>query len=151
MANYKQGKFIPTNKEKYVGKLNEIVYRSSWERSYMRHLDTSPNVLRWNSEEVIVPYYYPVDKKVHRYFPDMIVEYLQKDGSTKIFMVEIKPYKETLKPVQPKRKTAKAMARFKQEILTYEKNQAKWAAAREFCKAKGMTFVVLTEKELFRK
>ena len=45
---------------------------------------------------------------------------------------------------EPKRKTAK----YKADCLTYLVNQAKWKYARKWCKARGLSFVVLTEKDL---
>ena len=36
-----------------------------------------------------------------------------------------------------------------QECTTYVVNDAKWKAAKEFCRVKGWEFVILTEKELF--
>ena len=34
------------------------------------------------------------------------------------------------------------------EQSMYVKNQAKWQAATEFCKRKGLEFIILTEKHL---
>ena len=41
----------------------------------------------WNSEEVVVPYKSTVDKKLHRYFGDLLIQ--MNDKST--YLVEIKP------------------------------------------------------------
>jgi isocitrate dehydrogenase len=58
-------------------------------------------------------------------------------------VIEIKPHKQTIKPVQ-KRKTN----RFLQEAATYAINQEKWRAADLFCKEHGWQFKVLTEKDI---
>ena len=44
----------------------------------------------WNSEEVVVPYKSTVDKKLHRYFVDLLIQ--MNDKST--YLVEIKPKKK---------------------------------------------------------
>ena len=61
-----KGKFKPHNPGKYVGNSLNIVYRSLWELRFMRYLDSHPNVVQWASEEITIPYYSPVDKKIHR-------------------------------------------------------------------------------------
>ncbi len=57
------GRYIIQNKEKYVANLQECQYRSSWELKYMKYLDTHPNIIEWGSENVIIPYYSPAEKK----------------------------------------------------------------------------------------
>ena len=52
------GKFIPKNRNKYKGNPKKIVYRSLWERSFMKYCDSNPSILEWSSEEIIIPYYY---------------------------------------------------------------------------------------------
>ena len=121
------------------------------ELSFFRYCDNNNNVLQWNSESFVIPYYYPVDQKVHRYFVDVAATFKQANGGTKTFLIEIKPYAETKPPAEPKRKTKKALERYKNQILTWEKNKAKWKAAREYCKKHGLEFMIITEKELFKK
>jgi hypothetical protein len=138
-----KGWFRPRNPQKYNGDSNNIVYRSSWELRVMKYLDENPNVIWWASEELHIPYVSPVDKKVHRYFPDFIVKAKQKDGTTKTLVLEVKPEKQTQLPTQ-KRKTQ----RFLQEVATYAINQEKWRAADLFCKEHGWQFKIITEKDL---
>jgi hypothetical protein len=149
MAFYKtyKGKFTPKHPEKYIGNVNNIVFRSLWEKSFLTYLDTNINVIRYSSEEIIIPYLNPIDKKVHRYFPDMYVELKDREGNINIKLIEIKPYKQTQKPVPGKRKTRS----YYEEELTYIINQTKWEFARKFCEQKNWEFKVLTEKELFGK
>jgi len=72
-----------------------------------------------------------------------------KDG--KIWLIEIKPFKET-QPPKPPRKNAKnpqkAQQYYLKAIETYAINQAKWEAAETLCKEKGWIFKIITEKEL---
>jgi hypothetical protein len=141
--NYIQGRYKIKNREKYIGDPDNCIYRSSWEKMVCIHLDTDPSVIRWGSEEVIVRYISPIDNKVHRYFPDFFMEYVTKDGKKKKALIEVKPYKQTIKP------TGKRMTKYlMEEYKTYAVNQAKWHAAKEFCLDRGMEFKVMTEKEL---
>ena len=66
----KKGKYKSVNPNKYKGNPTKIVYRSGWEKKVMEKLDLSPQVEQWASEEVIIPYRSPLDRKIHRYFPD---------------------------------------------------------------------------------
>jgi hypothetical protein len=138
-----KGWFNPKNPSKYKGDSKNVIYRSSWELKVMKWLDENPSVLWWASEELVIKYRSPVDQKIHRYFPDFVVRLRQKDGKENTVVIEIKPYKQTMMPVQ-KRKTKK----FLQEVATYAINQEKWRAADLFCKEHGWQFKVLTEKDL---
>jgi hypothetical protein len=139
-----KGKFRPKYPEKYKGDPTNIIYRSMWEMRFMRYLDSHPSVINWASEEVIIPYISPVDKRVHRYFPDFWVKMQSTDGTINNMIIEIKPHKETKIPVRPEKLTR----RFINEARTYSVNQAKWKAAQEFCNNRNWQFKVLTEKEL---
>ena len=65
-----KGKYTPEHPVKYMGDASNIVYRSMWERRCMKYFDVNPSVLQWSSEEVVIPYYDSMSKKVRRYFPD---------------------------------------------------------------------------------
>lgn len=138
-----KGWFRPKNPKKYKGDATNVVYRSNWELRVMKHFDEDPNVLWWASEELIIPYRSPIDQKMHRYFPDFIARVRQKTGKEKTIVIEIKPEKQTKKPIQ-KRQTR----RFLEEAATYAINQEKWRAADIFCQKEGWDFMVLTEKDL---
>jgi hypothetical protein len=139
-----KGIFKPVNYKKYRGDPTRIVYRSLWERKAMKYFDENPNILEWSSEEVIVPYYDPVQGKNRRYFPDFVIKARQADGSTKTIMLEVKPKKETIEPKKQKRITK----RYITEVTTWGTNQAKWKAAKEYCLDRGWSFQLITEKEL---
>ena len=138
-----KGWFTPKHRSKYKGDSENVVYRSSWELRVMKWLDENPSVIWWASEELIIRYKSPIDQKIHRYFPDFIVRLKQKNGTESTVVIEIKPQKQTVKPVQ-KRKTK----RYLQEAATYAVNQEKWRAADLFCKEHGWQFKVLTEKDI---
>ena len=132
------GRYSIKNASKYKGDINNIIYRSLWEKAVFQWCDKNPKVKQWSSEEIIIPYYYEVDKKYHRYFVDMKI--VTED---KILLVEIKTEKETVPPVGQKR-TKKYIA----EGLSYIKNMNKWKAANEYAKDRGWEFQVWTEKTL---
>lgn len=112
----------------------------------MKYCDSSSNVLRWASEEVVIPYYSPVDKKQHRYFVDFLVEMHTKDG-IKTLLIEIKPKKQCMEP----KKRQKVTRSYITEVKTWLTNKAKWDAAKQVSEAKGWEFKILTEDDLFRK
>tara|TARA_B100000427_G_C15344975_1_gene522916 strand:- start:279 stop:701 length:423 start_codon:yes stop_codon:yes gene_type:complete len=136
---YKQGKYIPRASRKYKGDPRNINYRSSWEYKFMLWCDQTPSVQEWGSEEIIIPYTSPVDGKRHRYYPDF---YVKVNG--KKYIVEVKPTKQTKEPKRQKKVTK----RYFTEVVTWSVNQAKWKAAKEFCRDYGMEFMLITEKEL---
>ena len=141
-TNYKQGFFYPRNLDKFVGKEPRAIYRSGLELEYFKILDKNPNVIKWGSEEVVVPYFF--ENKWHKYYVDLFAIF--KFGDTlKKYFIELKPYSQTIEPKANKRK--------KQASILYEahqwaKNQAKWKAALSYAEKNGWEFHVLTEKDL---
>ena len=145
MGKFIQGFFRPKNKEKYEGDVSNCIYRSSWELKYMMELDNDPRVEKWSSESVVIGYQDGMGKR-RRYFVDFKVVYkTDKEGVFHTELIEIKPAKETLPPVISKTRNKKRMI---QEVLTFDKNQSKWAAARAYCAKKGWEFKVLDEYSL---
>lgn len=141
---YHKRKYIPVHPEKYAGDPTDIIMRSSWETKFAIWCDHNPAVLKWSSETTVIPYVCPTDNRPHRYFVDFKIQVRNKDGQTKTYLVEIKPDIQTRPPAQPKRKTQ----RYLTEVMTWGKNDAKWKAAREYCKDRGYEFVILTEHHL---
>lgn len=143
---FKQGYFHPTNPSKYVGDATKIRFMSSWELKFDQFLDRNPNILRWSSEEIAIPYVKPTTGRVHRYYPDYWVEYRNKNGELIQEIIEVKPSTQTK---QPKRRGKNRKTQL-YEDLTYAVNQAKWAAAQQFCSSHNIRFRIVTEKELFK-
>ena len=140
-----KGRYFPTNPKKYRGNPSQIIYRSLWERKVMVYCDKNDAILEWGSEEIIVPYLSPWDGRIHRYFPDFYMKVRQADGSTKKFIVEVKPKAQTKEPIRnPKRKTRKWFG----EVKNWGINQAKWKSAEEYCKDQGMEFKIFTEDHI---
>lgn len=142
--------YKPKNKEKYKGKVLPLA-RSSWEYEFMKFLDLNEYVVEWSSESIKVPYINPIRSTQEKrpvmwwYYPDFFVKFKteQKEWCE---LIEIKPYKQTIKPVLYENKSKKV---FQEEMKTYLINLEKWKAAQELCRKNGWIFRVLTEKDLF--
>lgn len=139
-----KGPFKPNNPEKYKGNVKEIIYRSSWELKLMREFDADPEVIKWGSETIIIPYRSPVDNKIHRYFVDFIVTKINKQGIVETTLIEVKPSKQRMPPKVPKKKTKNYLM----ESITYAVNLAKWKAAEEYCKDRKWKFEIRDERDL---
>lgn len=146
-SKFKQGWYTPKHPEKYVGDISKIRYMSSWELKTHQFLDNNPNILRWSSEEIAIPYMKPTDGKVHRYFPDYWVEYRNRCGETIHEIWEVKPASQTRKPRNTKKKNPKTRL---YEDVTYAINIAKWQAAKQFCDQHNVIFRILTEHDIYR-
>ena len=138
------GLYKPLYPKKYRGNPSRIVYRSLWEKKYMKYCDHTTSILEWGSEEIIIPYRSPIDNRVHRYYPDFYIKVLEKSGKTSKYIVEIKPKKQTKPPYGKDKRTVA----YKREALTFAKNRAKWNAAEDFCEDRQMKFLILTEDHL---
>jgi hypothetical protein len=133
-------KFTPVFPEKYTGDPTNIIMRSSWETMFANWCDKNPSIVKWSSEETIIPYRCPTDNHIHRYFVDFKITTI----AGKTYLVEVKPQCQTQPPVYPGKKTQ----RYLTESLTFMKNQAKWKAATEYAKDRGWEFKIITEREL---
>lgn len=139
---FKQGIFKPKNTNKFLGKF--AIYRSSYELRFMRWADNNPNILEWNSEKVVVPYVSPIDSRGHRYYVDFYIALKEGDKIVK-YLIEVKPSTQTQAPKISKRKKSSTIV---YEQTTWITNQAKWSAATEYAKKRGLLFKVITEKDL---
>jgi hypothetical protein len=137
---YYSGRFRPKNIDKYAGDYTKIKYRSMWERQVFRWCDDKPHVIKWSSEEDVIPYKCKTDGKMHRYFMDLKVTF--NNGDT--YLIEIKPKAQTQEPKVRSRKTKKYI----REVTTYAKNISKWEAADKWCRARGWKFAIWTEEDL---
>ena len=113
----------------------------------MKFCDTASNVIEWSSEEIQIPYFNSLDKKYHRYFVDFWIKIQDRDGKTQCKLIEIKPFKQTQ---EPKPKTKKTRS-YLNEVKNWVINNHKWSAASKYCKEKNWEFLILTEKQLFKK
>lgn len=139
MAHFAQGKFNLKNPEKYVGN-NTPTYRSGWEFTFMKFCDEHPNVSQWASEAVRIPYRNPLSGKHTIYVPDFFIVYADKGGKKRVELIEVKPSNQALK---------EKLGRSRANQAHYVVNQAKWEAARAWCKQKGIYFRIVTEQDIF--
>ena len=140
---FHQGIFKPKNPDKLIGKT--AIYRSGLELKFFRFCDENPNIQKWGSENIVIPYHSKIDGRLHSYHVDNYVEIMEGDTLTR-YLIEIKPHAQTIEPKKSKRK--------KKSTVLYEQtqwvinNEGKWPAAKAFCKKKGWKFLIITEKEL---
>ena len=139
MSRFSQGKFQVKNLEKYVGKRSPT-YRSSWEWAFMRFCDTNPNVVKWASEAISIPYRCPLTGKQTIYVPDFFIQYLDKNGKMNTELIEVKPQNQTVR---------EKVGKNRNNQIQYVRNIAKWRAAQVWCKAQGIKFRVINEQDLF--
>lgn len=139
-------RYYPKNKEKVFPKGKEFfITRSSWEKKFCYWCDVNPSVILWSSEPIGIPYYNPIKIREANYYPDFLIKVLDKTKKTeKVWLVEVKPYKECMPPKIGKKKQKTII----HENVTWQQNQAKWKAAMDYCKRKGWSFKLITEKEL---
>ena len=116
------------------------MYRSSWEFAFMKFLDEHPNVAKWASEAIKIPYRNPFTGKHTIYVPDFFIVYVDKNGKQKVELIEVKPENQTIK---------EKTGRSKKNQAHWVLNQAKWEAARSYCKQKGIYFRIVNEQDIF--
>ena len=106
----------------YESKKNnkKMHYRSGLECEYYKLLELMNDVASYHEEAFAINYMF--EGTEHRYIPDILVQY--KDGKKELW--EVKPKYQMKLP----------------------KNQAKWAAAKNWCEARNIPFIVYTEKGL---
>jgi hypothetical protein len=139
MRETDKGRFRPTNPHKYIGDVNNIIFRSGWEREVFKWLDSSSTVIGWNSEELVIPYINVLDRTPHRYFPDIFAR-IVRNGKIVPTLIEIKPAQFSVKPIKGKRQSKKT---YTEAIQRYYTNGSKWLAAKKFCEEKGWEFLLL--------
>jgi hypothetical protein len=147
---FRQGIYRPLNKEKCLNKASSpVVFRSNLEARLFKILDMNPSVVKWSSEQTIIPYINPIKSKqsgkqeISRYFVDAYME-LKIDDSIKKYIVEIKPESQTKKPEASNRKKQSTIL---YENTMYAMNVAKWKAATEYAKKKNMDLNFLEGKK----
>lgn len=136
---FSKGLYKIKNLEKYIGN-KEPTYRSSWEFTVMNFLDNNPSIQQWGSEPIKIPYRDPLTGKHTIYVPDFLVVYLDKLQKKHAELWEVKPAKQTLREKVGKNPYDQAQ---------FVKNQAKWAAAAQWCQQQGIKFRILNEGDIF--
>jgi hypothetical protein len=139
MAHFAQGKYNLKNPEKYIGNRTPT-YRSGWEFAFMRFCDEHAAITKWASEAVRIPYRNPLSGKQTIYVPDFFIVYADKNGAQRTELIEVKPENQTIK---------EKVGRSKYNQASWIVNQAKWEAARAWCKQQGILFRIVSEHDIF--
>lgn len=129
------------NPQKYIGTKNPL-YRSSWEMTFMMFCDNNPSIQEWASEPVRIPYRDPLTGKSTVYVPDFLISYIDKNQQKHVELIEIKPKNQTF---------LENVGKDQYDQAQYIKNQAKWAAANQWCKKQGIKFRVISSSDIFVK
>ena len=139
IPRFARGKFAFKNKEKYIG-LKTPTYRSGWEHAFMRLCDEHPNVHKWASESIRIPYRHPLTGKYTIYVPDFFIVYMDKEGRKHAELVEVKPKSQTTME-----NAGRSHSKQRQVVI----NQAKWEAANAYARQNKIKFRVVSEEQLF--
>ena len=139
MKKFASGTYTVANTSKYVGNKPPF-YRSSWELAFMRMCDAHPNILKWASENVKIPYQNPATGRYANYVPDFMIQYRDKNGVEHVELIEIKPSNQT----------TMENARTGRNQMATVINAAKWTSAQEWCERKGIKFKVINEDQIFK-
>jgi len=136
---FAHGKYKLKNPDKYIG-LKTPTYRSGWEHSFMRLCDEHPNVARWASESIKLPYRHPFTGKYTIYVPDFFIVYVDRNGKKHAELIEVKPAAQTTME-----KAGRSYKKQQQVII----NNAKWEAANAYARQNRIVFRVVSEEQLF--
>lgn len=139
LDKFSKGRYACKNPDKYVGNKTPL-YRSSWEWHFMNMCDTHPSITNWASESVRIPYKDPLTGRQTVYVPDFLIQYEDKHGKKRTELIEIKPSNQMIREKVGKNSYNQAQ---------FIKNQAKWAAASNWCKQNGIIFRIINENDIF--
>lgn len=163
-----QGYYRIKNKEKYIGDPSLIIYRSSWEFSFIKWCDASPSILRWSSEPIKIPYYDRVSRLeeckklgldpnnpknwiVKNYNTDFWIEIDKGGQRPEKWFIEVKPKEKLKRPIPPERGAPlKEQKKFNARAKEYLINEAKFAALDEWAKKNGAKFYIFTEEIMMK-
>lgn len=136
---FNQGVYKVQNPEKYMGS-KPPVFRSGWEMTFCQFCDNNPSIQQWASEPVRIPYRDPLTGKQTVYVPDFLIVYIDKNSTRHAELVEIKPANQSM---------IENVGRNPYNQAQFIKNQAKWAAAGNWCKNQGIQFRIVTEHDIY--
>ena len=135
------------NPKKYMGVGAAPIYKSRNELIVFSKLDTDDNVHRWGYEILNIPYFNPIDSKIHKYKIDIYCEIKQPAGLLRC-LIEIKSREEMKPPKKPTLVNNLSRQRYKYAARTWAVNSAKWKAAIDFCKKSGFKIMFMDEKDI---
>lgn len=151
--------FSLINPDKYMDKVPLPKCKSAWEEKIFVAMDRNPYIKKWGYEPFDIYYMSPKFKRMSIYKPDIYCECDDGKGGINRVLIEIKPQKFSVMPKQPsplkanatpaqQRRYQKKMGRYYAQMEEVMVNQAKWAAAKQWCIENRMNWVVLTEENV---
>ena len=152
-GNYKSGLYVPANPGKYIGDINKIIFRSSWEKKFCIYCDTNADIIKWSSEPVCINYWNPVDKKEKTYNLDYFIQVHKGDGELENWFIEIKPknqYALDQKPEIKGQHTEKKLKAYNDKMKIWITNRAKMEAGKRYAESRVYKFGTINEDFLFK-
>lgn len=148
-SKYKQGLYSIINPTKYIGDIDNIIYRSSWEKRFCQYFDTNINIIKWTSEPSLdIRYWNPIDKKEHTYNVDYYIQ-IKRGNLLENWLIEIKPenqYDINMRPKEPTGNiTQQKIRAYNQKLKTWITNRAKFEAATRYAENRGYRFGAINE------
>ena len=145
---FKQGIFTPKNKTKCLNKTLPV-FRSGLESQLMVILDSNPNVVKWSSESIVLPYFKKTENRMARYFVDFYFA-IKIGEQVREYIVETKPSNQTVLKEYSSRAKPSTVA---YAAIEFSNNQCKWEAAKKWCqeqtkKGRKIDFLIITEKNI---
>lgn len=140
---YKSGYYRPINHHKFG--VERCVYRSSWERDFLKWADINDKIVKVQYEKIVIPYKCATDNKIHKYHVDVKLT-IQEGDKLVVYLIEIKPFNKTVPPKESKRKK-KTTILFEQ--VEWAKNTSKWKSAEQYCRDRGYRWCIMTEKGIY--
>ena len=115
-----KSRFKPSNPKKYQGDPNNIILEVPGKESSATGVIRTITSSDGHQKSSAFLYLSPVDHRVHRYFPDYLIEVKEKGGKVKKYVVEVKPKKQTMPP----KKRSRVTQSYINEVKTYEVNRS---------------------------
>jgi len=151
--------------EKYVNVGNKpLVARSGLEMKCFSKIDQLTSVVKWSSENVVIPYQKPIflnetDSSVigtdqHKYYIDLWVCWKSETGGVVEMLVEIKPKSMCHPPKIPVNGNKKSWLNYHSSNRQYLINKYKWVESVNLCRKmtasgnRSISFVIMTEEEI---
>jgi len=147
-SKFRQGLYKVIHPEKYVGDVNNVIYRSGWEKKFCIYCDNQPSIIEWSSEPFKIKYLNGSTFKEHTYYTDFYIKIQDSSDKSKKYIVNINQESQNKKPEIQSKRTLKALNSYKYNLDQYVKNQSKWVEAKRACEDAGFEFMVITEKFL---
>lgn len=153
MPNPSEGKFTPSNPQKYLSDPSKIEYKTPFMLSLMTKMDRQPNILGWMSDGVPtnhshmrsgIPFENPYTHHWDTFYPDFFVVSIDLRNKQHVEVIEIKSFIELPQTMSGTTGPVSQVAEGEQVL-----NAARYAEAIRWCTARGYKFRVVDEHMTF--